>query len=109
MDPRELKLPVWAQEKLAAFRREVSLGQAQVRMLRQEWPDGTNTVAEDSVLGQRHLGMNARVKFHLGPRERDWIEVQRRLDDGVPYLHVYGDHQLIVVPHVTNVLGVRYE
>ncbi len=112
VDPREDKLPVWAREMLADARCRTTEAEAKAEALRQETrPDESNTIIRSSYGKEIGLGKSPRVVFKIPvpPGER-WVDhhdyVEARLDE-FGRLVLHGGSQLVVVPHVTNVVYVE--
>lgn len=123
-DPREARLPAWARELLAAYRREAE------RAVRANEEARLATAPEesDAVLAPYSeppigLGRNALVRFLLSPEEEDptdYVDVrvvrERRYrhapGDAAPtqpvavFLEVRGGRALTLGPQVTNLLRV---
>lgn len=112
VDPREAKMPLWAQNMMRDARRRTADAERKAEDLRQETrPDDSNTIIRNSYGKEIGLGNGPRVVFKIPvpPGER-WVDhhdyVEVRLDEhGRLVLH--GGSQLILVPHVTNVAYVE--
>lgn len=107
-DPREAKLPRWAQDRLQRLRnralRETAYADA---ALLDTDPEGSSAVMHPYEKIPVGLGKHAEVRFKLGPHAtRDYIDVRvgRGYDEGKLLLHA-GDG-LLIEPQSSNYLKV---
>lgn len=66
-DPREAKLPRWAQDQLQHLRRELDRARNVAETARDTDLDGSDTVLESRTLGTIGLGTGPTVTFRLPP------------------------------------------
>jgi len=109
-DPREAKLPKWAQESLSGLRRELASAERRVDALRGRNP-GTNTFLLDyGTLQDFTLPRNARIDFRLEvpgiQHARTAIQVYI---EQTGRLRVQGDSALLVHPSASNSLTLELE
>lgn len=109
-DPREERLPQWAQRELDRLRRNLASAQEEVRQLKERGvtPGRVAIDLYDDESAPIELG-NQGVTFRLGERnparpDRNLIRVTVA-DDGSG-IEVYGTDDLVVAPRVTNVVFV---
>lgn len=103
-DPREAKLPVWVQEKLAAERRTVARLREELDLLRGDIPESNvRVMGQPGISDKVNLPRNARVKF-----DNKWggIEVHHEKTGRV---RIQGDNTLIVRLGSGNSLSVELE
>lgn len=114
VDPREDKLPKWAQDSIQQLRRAVAdrddrLASRQRALT--EPPIGWLDEYEDSAtpVGWGHGAIrfgNEKVDGIWRPVERNWLDV--RTDRRAPGLYVLqADTQIHLIPQVTNVVAVK--
>lgn len=100
-DPREARLPKWAQEQARSYRTQIARLEALNADLRGE-------VGETSVHVQNYSGpdqplrSDARVKFRTGDRFDQYVTVH--VEGGALWLH--GGRFLTIHPHVSNAFSV---
>jgi hypothetical protein len=104
-DPREGKLPQWAQRKLADSRRAVQFATEQAQEARLATkPSETDTVVDryaDIPIG---LPKGCRVRYRTGPHDlSDYFEI--RADGNGVEVHAGGP--MVILPQVTNVLRLE--
>jgi hypothetical protein len=104
-DPREGRLPAWAQRKLDSARHLVRVAQEQAEAARLATkPDETDTIVDryaDIPIG---LPKGCRVRYRTGPHDlSDYFEI--RADGNGVEVHAGGP--MIVIPQVTNVLRLE--
>lgn len=107
VDPREVKLPKWAQEELSRLRRELHVSQQTIEELKWNNP-GSDTFLIDYGRKDAPLPKNSRIGFHLRPddgRSREQIQVYTEYGK----LRVQGDYALIVRPTASNCFTVELE
>ncbi|MEU9560328.1 DUF7239 family protein [Streptomyces fumanus] len=99
-DPREARLPKWAQEELSRLRR--SLVQAEARNAELRGKVGkTNTHVQNFGQDDQPLPNGSTVRFQL--RSDHWDQyVSARVERG--RLSLLGGRSLLVLPHVSNAL-----
>ncbi|MFF1812411.1 hypothetical protein ACFVXW_25420 [Streptomyces sp. NPDC058251] len=100
-DPREGRLPKWAQEELASLRREVLRERALNDDLRGQVGE-TNTHVQNYSSPDQPLPNDARVKYRLGDRFDQYITVNVEGDA----LSLHGGRFLTIHPHVSNAFRV---
>lgn len=109
-DPREERLPKWAQGELADLRRKLREAKATIRELREDIPD-SDTFVEGRVYGEdpdRPLPRGARLAFMLGDKPgRGSVRayVARESWAGTR-LYLNGDRVLRIDPQSGNALYV---
>jgi hypothetical protein len=104
-DPREERLPKWAQDALAHARRTAAdaLREREEARLATN-PDETDTLVDPYGKPPIGLPKGERVRFLTGGSDRDWIDV--RVDrDG--YLKVMGETRLVIYAQASNVVFMR--
>ncbi|MEU3686959.1 DUF7239 family protein [Streptomyces narbonensis] len=99
-DPRESKLPKWAQAELSRLRRDLSEEKRVNADLRGDIPD-TNTYVLDYGRHNQPLPNNARVSFHL---RQDDGRIRQSIQAYVEYgrLRIQGDNSLDIHPGSSN-------
>jgi hypothetical protein len=106
-DPREARLPKWAQEELSTLRRALDVERQNVAELKGVNP-GSNTFLIDYGRTDAPLPRNARIGFHLHPddgRIRQAIQVY--VEDGA--LAIQGDYALTIKPRASNSFSVELQ
>jgi hypothetical protein len=110
MDPREARLPKWAQEELRNLRRELGSTQRKLEEARGNVPDTDTYLLDYGSLNDFPLPKGARVAFHMTPpghtrKVRQAVQVY--VSDGA--LHVQGDTSLIIYPRASNTFNIELE
>lgn len=112
-DPREAKLPKWAQEELVRLRDKLA---HEVAYWKGKAYEATGPEPSDILVDYRHdstprfLPSDSRVRFTLDadpnffPQRRRSVEAM--IKDGELQLYA-GEGKLIVMPVASNVIGVR--
>jgi hypothetical protein len=103
-DPRETKLPVWAQEKLTAERRTVEQLREELALLRGDLPESNvRVMGKPGICNSVALPPNSSVKF-----DNKWggIVVYH---DQKGRIQIQGDNTLIVRLGAGNSLSVELE
>jgi hypothetical protein len=100
-DPREARLPKWAQEELAGLRRQVTRERKLNAELRGEVGE-TNTHVQNYGSDDQPVTNNARVQFRLGERYDQYVTVHVEGDS----LWLHGGRFLTIHPHVSNAFRV---
>ncbi|MET8684810.1 hypothetical protein ABZV77_11390 [Streptomyces sp. NPDC004732] len=108
-DPREPKLPKWAQEELRLLRMRLREADKVIAEMHGQNPS-TDIFVRDYVNGDWDLPKHSRVLFMLEPKNpkrfsRKEIEVSVR--DGE--LYVYGTSTLRITPNVSNVVKIGFD
>lgn len=109
-DPREARLPKWAQEELRTLRRELGASQRKVEELKGNVPDTDTYLLDYGSLNDFPLPRGARVAFHITPpgHERSVRQaVQVYVSDGA--VHVQGDTSLVMYPRASNSFNIELE
>jgi hypothetical protein len=106
-DPREPRLPKWAQAELATLRRELDVERQRNEELRGAIPE-TDTFVRDYGREDRPLPKGSRVAFHLKP---DTGHIRRSVIVHVEgdRLEVQGDYGLVVYPRASNSVRLMFE
>jgi hypothetical protein len=100
-DPREERLPKWAQEELARLRRQVLRERALNDDLRGKVGE-TNTHVQNYGSDDQPLPKDARVQFRMGERYDQYVTVNVEGDA----LWLHGGRFLTIHPHVSNAFRV---
>ncbi|MCF3174765.1 hypothetical protein IPZ61_15715 [Streptomyces sioyaensis] len=100
-DPRELRLPKWAQEELRHLRHSLAVLQKRTDELRGEVGE-TNVHVQNYTSADQPLPKDARVKYQLGGRFDEYVAVH--VEDNRLWLH--GGRFLVIRPHVSNAFYV---
>jgi hypothetical protein len=106
IDPREAKLPKWAQELIADMRRDLISSQKFAASLRTNHA-GSNTQVQNYSHGDWGVPNNSRIAFHLLPdtgRVRRSVKVY--IEDGK--LMIQGDYSLNIHPESSNTFRVEF-
>lgn len=100
--PDFTKLPKWAQQEIADRDRRIIDLKRDVEMLKQENPPSSIYYAH---YGSENVFIpdGARVRFNVGKKWDDFIEVYRG-DKGIS---VYAGSPIYVIPHVTNIIHIE--
>lgn len=115
VDPREAKLPRWAQQEMARLRRvaetcERWIAEADKRAEDARLntrPDDCDTVLDRGFASPVGLGDGVRVVFKL--RDRTWRnEITVRVHPVSGRLEVSGSRPLTIIPQVSNVFHVEH-
>lgn len=107
-DPREEKLPRWAQDTLKSLRRQVEVQKMRADDARKAGgPDDTDTIVDPYDATPIRLRKGEQVRFLVGPEEYQWIDcsVQKR-GNGMVVRALSGD-SLIIYPSTSNVAYLR--
>ncbi|WP_333731740.1 DUF7239 family protein [Streptomyces sp. IBSBF 3010] len=100
-DPREARLPKWAQEELKALRVKLDREMRHNAALRADVGE-TNTCVENYTSNDQPLPKDARVKYKMGERYDEYIAVH--IEDNRLWIH--GGRFLVIHPHVSNAFYV---
>lgn len=103
IDPREEKLPKWAQETLSTLRRELERSAIRNAELRGEVGE-TNTVVTNYGEFDQPLRNNARVQFNF-PGER-WDNYIQAYVEG-NRLRIQGGRYVVIHPNVSNAFWIE--
>lgn len=105
-DPREARLPKWAQEEMRTLRRDLDIERRVNADLRGEIPE-TNTWVLDYGRASQPLPNNARVSFHL---RHDDGRIRRSIQAYVEYGHlrIQGDDTLSIHPGASNSFTINF-
>lgn len=104
-DEREQKLPNWARDKMGALRRAVeSANNAAEEARLSTSPDESDTAIERFSRGKIGLGRGTTIRFSLGERWDQHIDV--RVDAARGRLVVIGGDQIVVKPQSGNSLEI---
>ncbi|WP_406379139.1 hypothetical protein [Streptomyces sp. NBC_00197] len=106
-DPRESRLPKWAQQELSRLRRDLDIERQTVEELRGNIPD-TDTFALDYIRGNSPLPKGSRVGFHPRPDD-DFGRLQIQVYCESGRLRVQGDYALTVRPSASNSLTIEID
>lgn len=109
-DPRETKLPIWAQKELARLRRKVEDAERRATEARlSNGPEDSDTLLDPYDETPIRLPRGTKVRFVLG-KSYDYVDVQilRRREEG-PYVELMGQQQLVIRPQVSNVVRVQID
>lgn len=105
-DPREARLPKWAQDELAILRRDLESVKRYADELRGHRGE-SDTYVQNYLHGDYALPARSRIAFHLLPddgRVRRSIKVH--VEDGV--LNVQGDDMIDIRPQASNSLTIKF-
>ncbi|WP_424216368.1 DUF7239 family protein (plasmid) [Streptomyces sp. BI20] len=107
-DPRELKLPKWAQEQFRVYRMEAARREGVIEDLRMNFPnDGAEVLITDYLNGDIPLRGGTRITFRLkGPHGHRRSNVRAYVNDNGA-LDINGDSGLIIRPGASNCFTVR--
>jgi hypothetical protein len=107
-DPREPKLPKWAQSELSSLRMAVRSLEVALEEAKGNVPDA-DTFVLDYFRGNRPLPKGARIGFQLLPEEESWrrTQIQCYLEHG--WLQVQGDESLHIQPRASNLVQIRLD
>lgn len=113
-DPREAKLPRYAQETLAELRLELDRERRRADEARLETQPGSDTFVSFFDREPVGLGNGTPVRFVLAEDrnpDQSWHYIDARVTrtDGRPVLQLMGGHGLTICPQATNVIDVRME
>lgn len=106
-DPREPKLPKWAQDELKRLRMDLSTERRISADLRGDIPE-TNTYVLDYGRTSQPLPPNARVSFHL---RHDDGRIRRSIQayiEGNGHLRIQGDDTLTIHPGASNSFAINF-
>lgn len=105
-DPREEKLPRWAQAALSALRNENNLLQD---ALKEKSPHESDTfIAETLLMKEIGLGDSPRIRFKLTETAQFDVVIDRHHSPGGPFLSVSSRWETIgIVPQSSNVVRIR--
>lgn len=109
-DPREARLPKWAQEELRSLRRELDSTQRKLKEAHGDIPDTDTYLLDYGSLTDWPLPRGARVAFHLTPPglgRKVRQAIQAYVSDGA--LHIQGDTSLVVYPRASNSFNIELE
>lgn len=106
-DPREARLPKWAQEELRALRYRLTVELKVIEELKGNNPD-SDTFLIDYGRKDTPLPEGARVGYHLEPDNgRSRHQIQVYTEHGK--LRVQGDYSIVVKPIASNCLTIEME
>lgn len=110
-DPREARLPKWAQDELRTLRRELGSARRKVEELKGNVPDTDTYLLDYGSLDDFPLPKGARVAFHLTPpgyerKVRQAVQCYIASDGA---LHIQGDSSLIIYPRASNSFNIELE
>jgi hypothetical protein len=106
-DPREARLPKWAQEELRALRYRLTVELQAIEELKGNNPD-SDTFLIDYGRKDSPLPRGSRIGYHLEPDDgqvRQQIQVY--VESGK--LRVQGDYSIVVRPVASNCLTIEME
>jgi hypothetical protein len=110
-DEREVKLPVWVQDTINTLRRELRDRDATIATLQWQNPQTDMFLTRSRQQGSLPLPKGESIRWRMS--DGRWIEIRKKQEplssdllSGKAYLSVYSDAQLLVVPHVTNVVNI---
>ncbi|MCX4554179.1 hypothetical protein [Streptomyces sp. NBC_01500] len=103
-DPREVRLPKWAQEELRSLRNKLDREAQHNAALRADVGE-TNVHVKNYISDDQPLPKDARVEFKLGDRYDRYIAVHVTGNR----LWLYGGRLLVIHPHVSNAFSVQVE
>jgi hypothetical protein len=106
-DPRESRLPKWAQEELHRLRRDLAAECQQVEELKGNIPD-SDTFVIDYLRSNAPLPRGSRIGFYPRP-DSDHLRQQIQVYCESGRLRVQGDYALIVRPCASNSLTIELE
>jgi hypothetical protein len=109
-DPREARLPKWAQEELRSLRKKLGTTQRKLEESHGNIPDTDTYLLDYGSLTDWPLPRGARVAFHLTPQghERKVRQaIQVYASDGA--LRIQGDTSLVVFPRASNSFNIELE
>jgi hypothetical protein len=101
MDPREARLPKWAQEELRSLRSQLGTSKRLNEELRGDVGE-TDVHVQNYSSHDQPLPKGARVQFRLGQRFDQYVSVHS--EGGHLWLH--GGRFLTIHPHVSNAFHV---
>lgn len=107
-DPREPKLPKWAQDQLSSLRRKLSEAEAANAELRGIIPV-TNTFVANYTRKDTPLPNNARITFMPNGDEGNVRQSVMAYIEQNGRIRIQGDYALIVRPGASNSLTVELE
>jgi hypothetical protein len=107
-DPREPKLPKWAQEELRNLRNklETEKRRADEARIGNGGPDSDTFIDPYDEVPIR-LGRETRINFVLGDKFQEYFDVQIKRYHGDVYLEVHGGTGMVITPQVSNVIQIR--
>lgn len=94
-DPREGKLPRWAQQELDRLRRNLDHAKAS----RGEGPEGADTFIRDSADGDQPVAKGQTIRFQTGTGIFDARPCEHGLEIRSDSL---GDRRMVILPQVSN-------
>ncbi|AUG87312.1 hypothetical protein HOS59_gp48 [Streptomyces phage Rowa] len=101
VDPREERLPKWAQEQLRGLRTQLERERKLNADLRGEVGE-TNVYVQNYTSEDQPLPKDARIKYQTGPRFDEYVAVHTEGNR----LWLHGGRFLIIHPHVSNAFYV---
>jgi hypothetical protein len=106
-DPRESRLPKWAQEELSSLRYKLEVERQRVEEMRGNVPNA-DTFVRDYTSKDRPLPLGARVAFHTVPDDgRLRRAIIAHVEDGK--LCIQGDHSFVIHPRASNSVYIEFE
>jgi hypothetical protein len=109
-DPREPRLPKWAQEDLSTLRREVDTLTRLITDMRAEIPK-TDTFVSDYLRGDTPLPPGARIDFVM-TRDPGATDTSQRIQVYIGQeggLEIQGGRGICLEPRASNSLRIRLE
>jgi Asp-tRNA(Asn)/Glu-tRNA(Gln) amidotransferase A subunit family amidase len=108
-DPREAKLPRWAQDDLRVLRMRVSELTAAANATLGTHNPHTNVWLPLAGSRQREHAPStySSARFILGTGRSDWVEVT--IKDNYEGVQIYGAGRLLLMPWSSNVASVKVE
>lgn len=106
VDPREAKLPQWAQRQIEQLR--MRLDEAREKLAGIPRADAVAFTDPFSDYQLPVAKMRDTVRFYVSP-SRGWIDVRMREDGNGRYLEVMTSNRTNITPHASNLIEVRIE
>jgi hypothetical protein len=106
VDPREARLPKWAQDRMVVLRMRVAEAHEQLT----KGSEGSRVFADPYGDHPRPLGRRGHVQYRVGDPSDDLDYIAVKLEDderGVPVVQVYGSRSVDVQPSSSNTFSVR--
>lgn len=100
-DPREERLPKWAQPELRSLRRKLEVAEQEAEALRGNVGE-TDVHVQNYTSHDQPLPKGAQIKFRLGDRYDEYVTVRIEGDR----LSLNGGRFLTIHPHVSNAFSV---
>lgn len=106
-DPRENKLPKWAQQHIETLRMRLEETRDKLAGIPKADAVGFTDPYSDIPLPVAKL--RDTVRFHVDAQQRVFIDVRLREDDHGRWLEVMTSDRILVTPNASNVIEIRLE